>query len=99
MAPEQMRGSKVVEPRMDIWAMGAMLYKLTTAQEPFRAHSLEDMLMNVLSAEPMAPRQLRPDMSPDVEAVILRCLRKRPDERFQSIAELAAALRAAIGCA
>jgi serine/threonine-protein kinase len=98
MAPEQISMAKVIDPRMDIWAMGAMLYKLTTAREAFPG-SISDVIRNVLQAEPLAPRQLRPEMSQEVEAVILRCLRKRPDERFQSIPELAAALRVAIGCA
>lgn len=97
MAPEQVRMAKVIDPRMDIWAMGATLYKLTTAREAFEG-TIEDVIRKILQAEPLGPRQLRPDMSPEIEAVILRCLRKRPDERFQTIAELEAALRAAMRC-
>jgi serine/threonine-protein kinase len=97
MSPEQMARTKSVDARSDIWAMGVVLYELVVGQTPFRAQSITEVVSLVLMEEPMPPSQLRPDLPPALEAAILRCLRKRPEERFQSIAEFVSALRGAVG--
>ncbi|UQA57843.1 serine/threonine protein kinase [Polyangium aurulentum] len=97
MSPEQMACAKGVDVRADIWAMGVVLYELLVGRAPFMAQTITEVVSRVLLEEPTPPSQLRPDLPPAVEAVILRCLRKRPEERIQSIAELASALRAAMG--
>ncbi|WP_438008413.1 serine/threonine-protein kinase [Sorangium sp. So ce321] len=96
MAPEQVACSKSVDARSDIWAMGVVLYELVTGRGPFDAESVLKLAALVLQAEPALPSELRPDLPRAVEAVILRCMRKRPEERFQSIGELAATLREAL---
>ncbi|WP_437487129.1 serine/threonine-protein kinase [Sorangium sp. So ce1014] len=96
MAPEQVACSKSVDARADIWAMGAVLYELVTGRRPFDAETVLMLVALVVQAEPALPSELRPDLPRAVEAVILRCMRKRPEERFQSIGELAAALREAL---
>lgn len=97
MSPEQISKTKSVDARTDIWAMGVILYELLTGITPFTAATMLEVVSGVLQEEPAPPRQRRPDLLPAVEAVILRCLRKKREERFQSVAELMAALRAAVG--
>ena len=95
MSPEQIAKSKSVDARTDIWAMGVVLYELLTGQGPFRAPSVLELAAQVLQEEPAPPRVLRPEISDALENIIVRCLRKKPEQRFQSINELVAALRAA----
>ena len=92
MAPEQARSAKSVDARADIWAIGVILYKLLTAVEPLRGESLTDLLLAIVQDEPKPVRELRPEVPEELEAVITRCLRKKPDDRFPDIGELATAL-------
>ncbi len=92
MSPEQMRGARDVDHRADIWALGVILYRMLTGTTPFTGGSLTEVCAAVVADVPRSPRSLRGDLSPDVEAVILRCLQKEPGQRYQSVAEFAAAL-------
>lgn len=90
MSPEQVRSSKHVDSRADIWALGVVLYELVSKRRPFQADSLA-ALGWLLATEPMRP--LDDVVLPEgLVAVIARCLEKEPAARFQSMAELAAAL-------
>lgn len=90
MSPEQVRSSKHVDSRADIWALGVVLYELMSRRRPFQADSLP-ALGWLLATEPMQP--LDDVVLPEgLEAAIARCLEKEPAARFQSMAELAAAL-------
>ena len=95
MSPEQIAKSKSVDARTDIWAMGVVLYELLTGRGPFRAKTVLELAAQVLQEEPEPPRVIRPEISDALENVVVRCLRKKPEQRFQSINELVAALRAA----
>ena len=95
MSPEQIAKSKSVDARTDIWAMGVFLYELLTGRGPFRAKTVLELAAQVLQEEPEPPRVIRPEISDALENVVVRCLRKKPEQRFQSINELVAALRAA----
>ena len=92
MSPEQMRSAGDVDGRTDIWSLGATLYELTTGRTPFHAEGVGSVCAAVMTREPVPPRQLRPELSAGLEAVILRCLEKDPARRFASAADLAAAL-------
>ncbi len=92
MSPERVRGDESVDTRSDIWALGAVLYELVTGKPPFEAKSLTTLAAMILEVEPRPPRELRPDLELALEAVVLRCLRKRPEERLASVAELVRAL-------
>ncbi len=92
MAPEAMRMDDCLGPAADIWSLGAVLYELLTGHKPFDADTISRILAKVLGSAPVRPREHVPDLSEGLEAVVLRCLRKQPEERFASVAELASAL-------
>jgi len=95
MAPEQIRGDGV-DPRTDIYALGVVLYHLLTGQYPFRAETMTDIERQHLEAPPPRPSQAAP-VSPAFDAVVLRCMEKTPERRYQSAKAFLAALREAVG--
>lgn len=92
MSPEQMQSSRSVDARADIWAMGAILYRMLTGKPPFEAATLIELSWRVRDDAPKPPRALRRDIPPELEAVILRCLEKDPARRPATVAVLARAL-------
>jgi serine/threonine-protein kinase len=95
MSPEQAEG--VTDVRSDIYSVGAVGYFLLTGQTPFRDRRVQEYL-NSLASKSTASTELRPEIPSDLEAVIARCLRSNPEERYASIAQLDQAL-AACDCA
>ena len=91
MSPEQAEG-RTVDSRSDIFSFGVMLYEMVTGQRPFRGDSSLSILSSVLREEPQPPRQIVTDLPPEIERVILRCLRKDPARRFQHTEDLKVAL-------
>ncbi len=92
MSPEQIRNPKEVDPRADVWSLGAILYRLLTGRAAFEADNPSASLAMIVMEEPTPLRQFRPDVPPQLEAVVQRCLEKRLDRRFQNVDELACAL-------
>jgi eukaryotic-like serine/threonine-protein kinase len=90
-SPEQLRGD-AVDVRSDIYSLGATLYELVTGRRPFDADDLMTLLMRVASEMPTAPHVADPTIPKGLSDVILRCLAKRPEQRFASHEALAAAL-------
>jgi tRNA A-37 threonylcarbamoyl transferase component Bud32 len=95
MAPEQIRG-EAVDLRTDVYALGVLLHQLLTGQPPFRSEDPLALERMHLDAPPPRPSQVAP-VPPALDAVVARCLAKRPADRFASVAEFAAALREAVG--
>jgi len=90
MAPEQLAGdTAAVGPATDIYALGLILYELLTGWLPFRAVTLWEMMAQVLREPPEPPSRVRPDVTPGLDAICLRCLAKEPKQRYPSAGELA----------
>jgi hypothetical protein len=96
MAPEQARGERV-DHRCDVYAVGAILYRCLTGQPLYDDEDPAATLTAVLTREPERPRKLMPELSEAVELVIERAIAREPEERFQSMAELDAALAGLVG--
>jgi tRNA A-37 threonylcarbamoyl transferase component Bud32 len=92
MSPEQARGSREVDARSDVWALGVMLYEMLAGQRPFVGDSSATELVAVVSAHPTALRSLRQDVPPALERIIEHCLEKEYDARMPSMDALGAAL-------
>jgi serine/threonine protein kinase len=92
MAPEQARDSKDVGPPADVYALGAILYFMLTGRPPFIGESFTDLLLKVVTDNPVPPQQLRADVPAELEVLCLRCLAKSPADRFVDANALAAAL-------
>lgn len=96
ISPEQLCDSRLVDGRSDIFSLGAMIYEMLTLRTPFDAGNVGGTIMKIMSEEPVSPRQMNPNIPPRLEAVILRSLRKSPDERFQKAGDMAQALQNAL---
>ena len=89
MSPEQWMGLADVGPGCDQWAMAVILFELLTGAQPFAQEQLAQLCTQVLNGEPEPIARLRPDAPAGLEHVILRALRKRPEDRYANIAEFA----------
>lgn len=92
MSPEQIVGSKDIDGRADIYSLGVTIYKLCTGDVPFNASTEFALMMAQVEADPTPPRDLRPELSTDLEEIILKTLSKKPEHRFQTVKELTSAL-------
>jgi protein-serine/threonine kinase len=93
MSPEQVQFVRS-DPRSDLFALGVMLYHLTTGERPFGAPNSVRGLRKRLYVDPVPPRALRPDCPPWLQEVILKCLEVNPEQRYQSAAQLSLDLQA-----
>jgi serine/threonine-protein kinase len=90
MAPEQTRGQvDRYGPATDVWAMGVVLYELLTRRRPFEAKSREAIASLICGQEPPPPRVARADVDRVLEAIVLKCLEKKPEDRYATAAALA----------
>lgn len=94
MAPESVYGSDSVDHRADIYNLGGVGYWMITGKPPFESESPMEIIIDHVKTDPVPPGAISELAVPaELEAIIMRCLRKKPDERFQTAAELEEALR------
>jgi serine/threonine-protein kinase len=89
MAPEQVRSSRTVDARADIWSLGVILYQLLSNTLPFEADTVAETMVKVISDPPSSLADVRPGLPPTLVATVARCLEKERDRRFDNVAELA----------
>ncbi len=88
MPPEQFTGAPI-DGRADIFSLGVCLYWMATGEQPFPGESMTAVSYKVVHTEPVPPRKLNPSIPLKLESIILKCLAKNPDERYQSGEDLA----------
>ncbi|MBI4854542.1 MAG: protein kinase [Acidobacteria bacterium] len=92
MAPEQILG-KDVDQRADIFALGILLYEMIANQHPFKAANNQQLVLAITSQEPAPLNSLITDIPEELEAIVMKALRKNPSERYQTAKEMATELR------
>jgi hypothetical protein len=89
MSPEQVRSTKSVDVRSDVWSLGVILYEFLTGVSPFVGDTIGETFARILSEPPAALRRRRPDVPATLEALIFRCLERDLGRRMPSVVELA----------
>ena len=91
MSPEQADG-RTLDPRSDIFSFGAVLYEMVTGRQAFGGASRLSVMAKIINEDPLPPSRIGVDVPPDLEKAMIRCLRKDPARRFQTMADLKVAL-------
>jgi serine/threonine protein kinase len=92
MSPEQLRDSKSVDARSDVWSLGVVLFEMLAGRTPFEAESMAVLHADILGSRAPSLLDLRPEIPPALDAIVQRCLEKDPAARFGNMRELGAAL-------
>ena len=95
MSPEQME-DKPLTHHSDMYCLGVSLYELLTGQKPFMSDTLDGLVQKVLNEEPALPSSVRPGLNKSLDAVVMRALGKKPEQRYATWAEFALELATAV---
>jgi len=89
MSPEQLRSSKQVDARTDIWSLGVVLFEIVTGRMPFAADNLHEHYTKLMLEDPPLPTQVRADLPAKLDAIVGKCLEREPGDRYANVGELA----------
>jgi serine/threonine-protein kinase len=92
MAPEQLRNPREVDARADVWSLGVILFELLAGTVPFGGTSLGEVVAAIMTEGPPPLAAYRPDVPPEIAAIVATCLTRHRDDRPQSVTSLALAL-------
>jgi serine/threonine-protein kinase len=92
MAPEQARGLKQVDARTDLYAVGTLMFESLTGRVPFVGDNFNDLMFNIVLSPRPDPRELRPDLDPDMAQIVVKAMTIDPLQRYQSAEEMSAAV-------
>jgi serine/threonine protein kinase/Tol biopolymer transport system component len=92
MSPEQVQGQET-DHRTDIFSLGVILYELFAGESPFKGVHETAISYEIVNVDPSPISSVRPDVDPELDAIVLECLAKEPSERYQSVGEVAKNLR------
>ncbi len=93
MPPEQLQGARDTDARSDVWALGVMLFELLSGRLPFVADEAPALFVKIATQDAPKLSEVCDDVPPNVSKIVERCLRRKPDERYPTAAELARDLR------
>ena len=96
MAPEQVQGARDADARSDVWGLGVMMFELIAGRMPFDAQDLATLFIAVATRDAPSLLDVKAEVTPAISRVVERCLRRRPDDRYPSAAELGRDLRHAM---
>src|SRR6185295_20172345 len=97
LSPEQIQGG-FADARSDIWALGVLLYEMTTSHLPFDANTLGELCQKITSANYTPPSVMNQSVPREIQSIISKCLKKNPADRYQSARDLLQDVnRAAVG--
>jgi serine/threonine-protein kinase len=82
VSPEQISSPRDIDERADLWACGVVAYETLTGHRPFHGKTPVQIMLDIVNRKPVPPRQLRPHIPVELEAIVLTALKKRPDERY-----------------
>jgi len=95
MAPEQIEGKELTF-HSDMYSMGIVMYELLTGKRPFQASSIEALVQQILFEEPPPPSRVRQGLKPEIDNVVLRAMKKRPEQRYGTWAQFSVELSKAV---
>ncbi len=96
LSPEQLKGEKATSSA-DVWALGVLLYEMLTGTLPFNGDTLGGLVLQITNAQFTPPEQINPGIPREVSNIIKRCLKKEPQNRYQTADELLKSIRSALG--
>jgi serine/threonine-protein kinase len=92
MAPEQARGLKQVDPRTDLYAVGTLMFETLTGRVPFTGDNFNDLMFKIVLAPRPDPREVRPEVDPQLALIVVKAMAIDPKERYQNAEAFSAAL-------